>query len=65
MSKKKIVIKIINKVSNTFGMKTMKDYHKLYFECRVLLLPDVLEIFRNNILKTYGLLPSHSLSANS
>ena len=46
-------------------MKMMKDYHKLYFECRVLLLPDVFEIFRNNILKTYGLLPSHSLSANS
>ena len=41
----------------------MKDYHDLYLECDVLLLPDVFEKFRNNSLKTYGLWPSYYLSA--
>ena len=44
-------------------MKTMKDYHKLYLKCDILLLADVFEIFRNNSLKNYGLCPSHYLSA--
>ena len=41
----------------------MKDYHDLYFKCDILLLADVLEKFKNNILKNYGLYPSHYLSA--
>ena len=44
-------------------MKTMKDYQDLYLKCSVLLLADVFEKFRNNILKNHGLCPSHYLSA--
>ena len=44
-------------------MKTMKDYHDLYLKCDVLLLKYVLENFRNNSLKNYGLCQSHYLSA--
>ena len=43
-------------------MKTMKDYHDLYLKCDVLLLADVFEKFRNNILKNYRLCPSNYLS---
>ena len=32
-------------------MKTMKNYHALYFKCDFFLLADVLEHFGNNILK--------------
>ena len=41
----------------------MKDYHNLYLEWDVLLLADVFEKFRNRCLKSYGLCPSHYLSA--
>ena len=44
-------------------MKTMKDCHNLYLKCDVLLLADVLNKFRNNSFKNYGLFPSHYLSA--
>ena len=44
-------------------MKTMKDYHNLYLKCDIFLLTDVLEKFRNNILKNYALYQSHYLSA--
>ena len=44
-------------------MKKMKDYHNLCLKCDVLLLADVFEKFRNDSLKTYGLFPSHYLSA--
>ena len=44
-------------------MKKMKDYHNLYLKCDFSLLSDVLEKFRNNNLKNYGLCPSHYLSA--
>ena len=44
-------------------MKTTKDYHDLYLKCEVLLLADVLEKFRNNSLKNYGLCPRHYLRA--
>ena len=44
-------------------MKTIKDYHKLYLKCDILLLADAIEKFRNNSLKNYGLCPSHYLSA--
>ena len=42
--------------------KTMKGYHDLYLNCDILLLA-VFEKFRNNSLKSYGLGPSHYLSA--
>ena len=49
-------------VWNKFEMKTMKDYHELYLKCEVLLLADVFEKYRNNIIKNYGLCTSHYLS---
>ena len=53
------------KVSNTFEMTKMKDYHELYLKCDVLLLADVFEKFRNSGLKKYGLYPSRFLSARA
>ena len=44
-------------------MKRIKDYHKLYLKCDVLLLADVFGKFINNSLKYYELYPSHFLSA--
>ena len=52
-------------VWNIFDMKTMKDYHDLYLKYDVLLLADVLETFRTNSLKNYGLFPSYSLISPS
>ena len=43
-------------------MEIMKDCHDLYLKCDVFLLADLLEKFRNNSLKNYGLCPSHYLS---
>ena len=43
-------------------MKTMKDYHDLYLKYDVLLLADLFEKFRNDILKNQGLYPSHYLT---
>ena len=40
-------------------MKTMKDYYDLYLKCDVLFLADMVEKFRNNSLKNYGLCRSH------
>ena len=51
------------KVWIKFKMKTMKDYHDLYLKCIVLLLADIIEKFRNNSLKNYGLCPSIYLSS--
>ena len=41
----------------------MKDYHNLTLKFHVLLLADVIERIRNNSIKSYGLCPSHYLSA--
>ena len=38
-------------VWNKFEMKTIKNYHDLYIKCKVLLLADVFEKFRNKSLK--------------
>ena len=40
-------------------MKPVKDYQDLYLKWEILLLVDVLEKFRNNSLRNYGLCPSH------
>ncbi|XP_072047131.1 uncharacterized protein [Amphiura filiformis] len=45
------------KVWDTFGMKTMREYHDLYLKSDVLLLADVFESFRKVCLTNYQLDP--------
>ena len=50
-------------VRNKFDMKTVKNYHKLYLKCDVLLLADVFEKIRGNSVRNYGFCASHYLDA--
>ena len=50
-------------VWETWKMKTLKDYLKLYNETDVLLLADVFENFRDVCLKNYGLDPVYYYTA--
>ena len=48
-----------------FEIKTLGEYHDLYFKNDVLLLCDVFETFISVCLKDYGLDPSHYISSPS
>ena len=63
-SKKKFYMSstVLN-VRNKFDMKTIKNYHKLYLKCDVLLLADVFEKIRGNSVRNYGFCASHYLDA--
>ena len=51
------------KVWKTFKMKNLEDYHNLYNQVDVLLLPDVFENFRDICIKNYKLDPAHYYTA--
>ena len=51
------------KVWESFGCKTMKDYHDLYLKTDVLLLTDIMTEFRRICKKVYGLDALHYYTA--
>ena len=52
-------------VWDTFGMRTMREYHNLYLNTDVLLLSDVFESFRDMALEHFKVDPCHYLTAPS
>ena len=57
--------KHVKEIWKIFGMKTLEDLHNLYMETDVMLLADVFETFRENILEKYKLDPVHFMTAPS
>ena len=51
------------KVSDTFKIKHLGEYHDLYVQSDTLLLSDVFENFRDKCIEIYELDPAHFLSA--
>ena len=49
-------------VFKNFNNKNLGNYHDLYVHSDILLLPDVIENFRNKRIKIYELHPAHFLS---
>ena len=47
------------KVWEAFEIKNLVEYHDLYVQCDTLLLPDVLENFRDKCTEIYALDPAH------
>ena len=52
------------KVFKNFEIKNLREYHDLYVHSNTLLLPDVLENFRNMCLEIYELDPAKFLLAS-
>lgn len=51
------------KVWDTFKMKTMGEYHDLYFKSDILLLAGVFENFRKTCLQYHRLDPAHHFTS--
>jgi hypothetical protein len=51
------------KVWDTFGCKSVKDYHDMYLKCDVLQLADIFETFCTTAMGEYKLDPAHYVSA--
>ena len=51
------------RVCKDFDIKHLEQYHDLYVQSNILLLPDVSENFRNMCLEIYELDPANFLSA--
>ena len=51
------------KVFEEFKLKNLSEYHDLYFQSDISLLPDAFENFRNKCIEIYELDPANYLSA--
>ena len=52
------------RVSKSFKIKNLCDYHDLFLQSDTLLLADVFKSFRNKCFEIYKLNPAHFLSAH-
>ena len=53
----------VKKVWEVFEINNLGEYHDLYVQCDILLLPDAFEKFRDTCIEIYGPDPSYFLSA--